>query len=253
MPSVFANPSPATTCTHGKVVQVCPGLFREPSDAKERDTPYRQTCRTARAHAAPDARFVSDHTRRCARPDIPASAKKYEKGMNRIGAGRLQRISEVLHVPLDFFFEGAPHLPGQNELQTSAPFPDYVSDYLATSEGLQHTEAFIQIKNAKLRAPSLTLSSRSPTPRINKSRRPQVTEASPPHQHKNRHHPSSKRQPSLHHSRQRQPDVVHGAFGFDRGAAFFLCLFATDLAAAFARARAALLAAARLSGDHGVY
>jgi hypothetical protein len=52
---------------------------------------------------------------------------------------------------------------------------------------------------------------------------------------------------------QRQPNVVHGAFGFDRGAAFFLCLFATDLASTdFARARAALLAAARLSGDHGV-
>jgi hypothetical protein len=48
--------------------------------------------------------------------------------------------------------------------------------------------------------------------------------------------------------------VVHGGFGFDRGAAFFLCVFATDLApAAFARSRAALLAAARLSGDHGVY
>ena len=48
--------------------------------------------------------------------------------------------------------------------------------------------------------------------------------------------------------------VVHDAFGFDRGAAFLLCVFATDLAlAAFARARAALLAAARLSGDHGVY
>jgi hypothetical protein len=48
--------------------------------------------------------------------------------------------------------------------------------------------------------------------------------------------------------------VVHGAVGFDRGAAFFLCLFGTDLApTAFARSRAALLAAARLSGDHGVY
>jgi hypothetical protein len=48
--------------------------------------------------------------------------------------------------------------------------------------------------------------------------------------------------------------VVHGAFGFDRGAAFFLCLFDTDFASvAFARARAALLVAARLSGDHGVY
>ena len=48
--------------------------------------------------------------------------------------------------------------------------------------------------------------------------------------------------------------VVHGAFGFDRGAAFFLFVFTTVfVAAAFARARAALLAAARLSGDHGVY
>ena len=35
---------------------------------------------------------------------------------------------------------------------------------------------------------------------------------------------------------------------------FFICVFGTALApAAFARARAALLAAARLSGDHGVY
>jgi hypothetical protein len=35
-----------------------------------------------------------------------------------------------------------------------------------------------------------------------------------------------------------QAAVVQGAFVFDRGAAFFLCLFATDLApAAFARFR----------------
>jgi hypothetical protein len=48
--------------------------------------------------------------------------------------------------------------------------------------------------------------------------------------------------------------VVHDPFGFAWGAAFILCAFATDLArAAFARARAALLAAARLSGDQGVY
>jgi hypothetical protein len=49
-------------------------------------------------------------------------------------------------------------------------------------------------------------------------------------------------------------DVIHGAFGFDRGAGFFLSAFAPDLAAlAFALARAALGAAAHLSGDHGVY
>jgi hypothetical protein len=49
--------------------------------------------------------------------------------------------------------------------------------------------------------------------------------------------------------------VLHRAFGVDRATAFFLCVFETDLvaAAAFARARAALLAAARRSADHGVY
>src|SRR4030088_259844 len=39
--------------------------------------------------------------------------KKYEKGTNRVGASRLQHISQILQVPVAFFFEGAPHQPGQ--------------------------------------------------------------------------------------------------------------------------------------------
>ncbi|MGO7508352.1 helix-turn-helix domain-containing protein, partial [Rhizobium johnstonii] len=31
--------------------------------------------------------------------------QKYEKGINRIGASRLQRIAEVLHTSQSFFFE----------------------------------------------------------------------------------------------------------------------------------------------------
>ena len=31
--------------------------------------------------------------------------QKYEKGMNRIGASRLQQIGEILQVPASFFFE----------------------------------------------------------------------------------------------------------------------------------------------------
>jgi transcriptional regulator with XRE-family HTH domain len=39
--------------------------------------------------------------------------QKYEKGTNRIGASRLQHISQFLQVPISFFFEGAPgHLGG---------------------------------------------------------------------------------------------------------------------------------------------
>ena len=34
--------------------------------------------------------------------------QKYEKGKNRVSASRLQHISQVLQVPVPFFFEGAP-------------------------------------------------------------------------------------------------------------------------------------------------
>jgi transcriptional regulator with XRE-family HTH domain len=36
--------------------------------------------------------------------------QKYEKGTNRIGAGRLEHISQILQVTVPFFFEGAPAL-----------------------------------------------------------------------------------------------------------------------------------------------
>jgi transcriptional regulator with XRE-family HTH domain len=78
--------------------------------------------------------------------------QKYEKGTNRIGASRLQQISNILQVPVAFFFEGAPSLPGQpTDGLREAPSPAYVSDFLATSEGLALTKAFMRIKEPKLR------------------------------------------------------------------------------------------------------
>ena len=38
--------------------------------------------------------------------------QKYEKGTNRISASRLQHISQILQVPVPFFFEGAPAASG---------------------------------------------------------------------------------------------------------------------------------------------
>ncbi|MER0239802.1 helix-turn-helix transcriptional regulator [Fulvimarina sp. MAC8] len=77
--------------------------------------------------------------------------QKYEKGTNRIGASRLQRISEVLKVPVSFFFEDAPasgeHVAGMSEPEGG----DYVVDFLSTSEGLQLNKAFIKIENQKVR------------------------------------------------------------------------------------------------------
>lgn len=79
--------------------------------------------------------------------------QKYEKGTNRIGASRLQQIALILQVPVSFFFEGAPHAPGGHTGggMSEAPSPAYVSDFLATSDGLSLTKSFMRIKNSKLR------------------------------------------------------------------------------------------------------
>src|SRR5579859_1532074 len=79
--------------------------------------------------------------------------QKYEKGTNRIGASRLQQISHILQVPVAFFFEGAPsfHPQSEGDGMAEAPSPTYVSDFLATSDGLALTKAFMEIKEPKLR------------------------------------------------------------------------------------------------------
>ncbi len=76
--------------------------------------------------------------------------QKYEKGTNRIGASRLQKISEVLKVPVSFFFEGTPLALGKAS-GGQAPTPEYVLEFLGTSDGLALTAAFTKIKDAELR------------------------------------------------------------------------------------------------------
>ena len=77
--------------------------------------------------------------------------QKYEKGADRMGASRLQHISHILQVPVPFFFEGAPDLPGQPTGFGGAPSPAYVSEFLATNDGLTLTKAFMRIKDISLR------------------------------------------------------------------------------------------------------
>jgi transcriptional regulator with XRE-family HTH domain len=77
--------------------------------------------------------------------------QKYEKGTNRIGASRLQQISNILQVQVSFFFDGAPELSPRAEEFGEAPSPLYVADFLATSDGLALTRAFMRIDDSKLR------------------------------------------------------------------------------------------------------
>jgi transcriptional regulator with XRE-family HTH domain len=72
--------------------------------------------------------------------------QKYEKGTNRIGASRLQHIASIQQVPIFFFFEDA---PGPSSILDEPC--DYVSAFLATSDGLALTKAYMQIENANLR------------------------------------------------------------------------------------------------------
>jgi transcriptional regulator with XRE-family HTH domain len=76
--------------------------------------------------------------------------RKYEKGANRIGAGRLQHVAQILKMPVLSFFEGLPE-DEQRRAPTDAPDAQYVADYLATSDGLNLTKAFMQIRDPKLR------------------------------------------------------------------------------------------------------
>src|SRR5215475_8835422 len=74
--------------------------------------------------------------------------QKYEKGMNRIGAGRLQEIAHILQVPVTFFFDTAsPHSPTVAQDQSLA----ILNDFMATREGLLLAKSFMRIGDAHLR------------------------------------------------------------------------------------------------------
>lgn len=77
--------------------------------------------------------------------------QKYEKGTNRISASRLQQISKMLGVPVAFFFDGAPADETIGNGFAEAPATTYVADFLATSEGVQLTKAFVRIKSPRVR------------------------------------------------------------------------------------------------------
>jgi transcriptional regulator with XRE-family HTH domain len=67
--------------------------------------------------------------------------QKYEKGTNRVGAGRLLTISTVLKVPVATFFEGAKAAPN-----TRAP-----AQLLNRRDAYKLAEAFDKISNPQIR------------------------------------------------------------------------------------------------------
>ena len=78
--------------------------------------------------------------------------QKYEKGINRIGAGRLFEITRILDVPVDFFYDGV-GASSDSMAEAGAPVMEFVS----SSEGLQLSLAFMKIKDPKVRKRVLDL------------------------------------------------------------------------------------------------
>src|SRR6266567_1242041 len=71
--------------------------------------------------------------------------QKYEKGVNRVGAGRLARIAEVLNVPVAFFFSGDIS-PSQSSDRANTGL-----SFLETAGATRLVRAYSQIGDPQLR------------------------------------------------------------------------------------------------------
>jgi transcriptional regulator with XRE-family HTH domain len=76
--------------------------------------------------------------------------QKYENGTNRMGASRLQQMSHILQVPVEFFFEGAPNASAPHGSGNASSVAQ-IDDFISNSDGLRLIGAFMRIDNAAVR------------------------------------------------------------------------------------------------------
>jgi len=84
--------------------------------------------------------------------------QKYEKGVNRIGAGRLYEIAGILGVPVSFFYEdlsseAAAHAGDPSVTKEQPPIMEFIS----SGEGIQLSLAYMRVKDGKVRRKILDL------------------------------------------------------------------------------------------------
>src|SRR3954447_26869194 len=73
--------------------------------------------------------------------------QKYEKGVNRIGASRLQRITEALDVPITFFFDATPNATMGVSRETS----ETVFHFMQNAAAVRLVKAFHRINSREAR------------------------------------------------------------------------------------------------------
>ena len=81
--------------------------------------------------------------------------QKYEKGTNRISASRLYYLSQMLDVPVEYFFDEIPvevaaSSPAQRPRKAKAP-PSYEPDPMTKRETLELVRAYYKITDPLIR------------------------------------------------------------------------------------------------------
>jgi len=78
--------------------------------------------------------------------------QKYERGANRISASRLAALAGLMKVRPEFFFENE-----TGESPTFGVLPDYLTEFLATADGIALIRAFQKLKTRRLKRRVLIL------------------------------------------------------------------------------------------------
>jgi len=81
--------------------------------------------------------------------------QKYEKGLNRIGAGRLFDIARILGVSIDYFYEGLAGAANRGFSEGDASPP--IIEFMSSPEGLQLALGFTRIRDSRVRKRVLDL------------------------------------------------------------------------------------------------
>ncbi len=74
--------------------------------------------------------------------------QKYEKGVNRIGTGRLHAIAKFFELPVTYFFDGIDKHPGTAARDNSM---SAITEALSTKEGTRIAVALSRIQSPKMR------------------------------------------------------------------------------------------------------
>ena len=77
--------------------------------------------------------------------------QKYERGVNRIGSSRLYHLSQILDVPIGYFFEGAPKVGARRVNGSETQDGAVTVDPKSKRETLELVRAFTKISDSTVR------------------------------------------------------------------------------------------------------